>query len=41
MKKFAFPVILTIAVTFLSACAPSNGSLTVNETTVQVEVKEQ
>jgi len=32
MKKFAFPVILTIAVTFLSACAPSNGSLTVNET---------
>ncbi|MHB8778971.1 MAG: copper chaperone PCu(A)C [Anaerolineales bacterium] len=32
MKKFAFPFILTIAVTFLSACAPSNDGLTVNET---------
>ena len=32
MKKFAIPFILTIAVTYLSACAPSNGGLTVNET---------
>ena len=32
MKKFAFPFILIIAVILLSACAPSNGGLTVNET---------
>ena len=32
MKKFAFLFILTIAATFLSACAPSNDGLTVNET---------
>ena len=32
MKKFAFPFILIIAVILLSACAPSSGALTVNET---------
>ena len=32
MKKFVFPFILIIAVIFLSACAPSSGALTVNET---------
>ncbi len=32
MKKFAFPFILTFAVILLSACAPSNGTLNVNET---------
>ena len=32
MKKLAFPFILTIATILLSACAPSSGALTVNET---------
>ena len=32
MKKSAFPFILSIAVILLSACAPSSGALTVNET---------
>ena len=32
MKKFAFAFILIIAVILLSACAPSSGALTVNET---------
>jgi hypothetical protein len=41
MKKLALPFVLAVAIMILSACAPSNGKLTINESWARPAAKGQ